>query len=91
MQTIKCVVVGDAVNEPNGDDKKGLAKVAFLTAYTTNKYPSEYIPSVVSFRMSLFLMIFRVNCSHVMRVSVRAACEPNLNFAVTVASIRLNQ
>ena len=48
-EIIKCVVVGDAVNEPYGNDKRGSSKVAFLTSYATNEYPSERIPSVVSF------------------------------------------
>jgi len=37
MQTIRCVVVGD--NEDNN-------KIQLLVTYTTNKFPSEYEPTV---------------------------------------------
>ena len=36
METIKCVVVGDV----------DVGKIELLVSYTTNKYPSEYVPSV---------------------------------------------
>ena len=42
MRTIKCVVCGDAVDEY----ERGDANTAMLISYTTNKYPSEYIPTV---------------------------------------------
>jgi len=57
MQTIKCVVVGDgAVGKVRrlpiaqmASWLTPLSQTCLLISYTTNKFPSEYVPTVRSF------------------------------------------
>ncbi|KAK0552614.1 Rho GTPase [Tilletia horrida] len=59
MQTIKCVVVGDGA----------VGKTCLLISYTTNKFPSEYVPTVRSI------------CAKECTVALRIVFD---NYAVTV-------